>query len=273
MSNNPASIPLTGATRLNIIVGDPIAQVKSPGGVTRSFQGRGTDAILVPVQVAPADLDAFLDAATAIKNLDGILVTVPHKFSCYAHCHSASERARFLGAVNVMRRDEGGLWRGDHVDGLGFVGAARANGRDPKGAEALLIGAGGAGSAIALALIEAGVARLAIHDDDSKRRDALIERLNSLNLARVHAGSPDPAGFDFIANATPAGMKPGDPLPIDVSRLSPNAYVGCVITAPPVTPLIEAARARGCATGTGTQMYGALQEIIVDFLLKADAKR
>lgn len=264
---------LTGATRLNIIVGDPIAQVKSPGGVTQSFQARGVDAILVPAQVAPADLTLFLDAATRLKNLDGLIITVPHKFACFAYCRSATERSNFLGAVNVMRRNADGGWHGDIVDGLGFVGAARSHGADPRGRRALLVGAGGAGSAIALALVEAGVRELAIHDGDPARRDALIGRLAALGKAKVSAGSPDPSGFDFVGNATPAGMRPGDPLPVEVSKLSPEAYVGCVITSPAVSPLIAAARAAGCVTGTGSEMYAALQERMVDFLLFSDEKR
>lgn len=262
---------LTGATRLNVIVGDPIAQVKSPEGVTQSFQARGVDAILVPAQVAPADLTLFLDACTKLKNLDAIIITVPHKFACFAYCRSASERSQFLGTVNVMRR-EGEGWRGDIVDGLGFVSAARSHGADPKGKRALLVGAGGAGSAIALALVEAGVRELAIHDDDAKRRDALIGRLAALGKAKISVGSPDPTGFDFVGNATPAGMKPGDPLPVDVSKLAAQTYVGCVITSPAVSPLVAAARALGCVTGTGNEMYAALQEMMVDFLLFVDQK-
>lgn len=140
------SLNLTGATRLNIIVGDPIAQVKSPGGVTRAFVDRGYDGVLVPMQIDSAHLKSFLTAATDVRNLDGIIVTVPHKFACFEFCASSTERARLLGSVNTMRRREGG-WHGDQVDGLGFVGAVRANGYDPNGKRALLVGAGGAGSA------------------------------------------------------------------------------------------------------------------------------
>ena len=89
---------------------------------------------------------------------------------------------------------------------------------------------------------------------------------------RVLAGSPDPLGFDLVGNATPAGMTAGDPLPIDVSRLAPSAYCGCVITKPAVSPFIAAARQVGCATSTGMHMYEALQPRMVDFLLFEDAE-
>jgi shikimate dehydrogenase len=267
------NLDLTGATRLNIIVGDPIRQVKSPGGMTRAFADRGHDGILVPVQVSVEDLGGFLAAADKLKNLDAIVVTVPHKFACFRHCKTATDRANFLGAVNLMRRRPDGGWHGEMVDGIGFVGAIRAQGFDPKAKRALQIGAGGAGSAIALALVDAGVRELAIHDEDAARRDNLISRLNGLGKAKVVAGSSDPSGFDLVANATPAGMKDGDPLPVDVTKLSPATFVGCVITMPAVSPIVEAARKLGCPTSTGTDMYRALQEPMLDFLLAPAASR
>ncbi|UFW53841.1 MULTISPECIES: shikimate dehydrogenase family protein [Bradyrhizobium] len=257
----------TGATRLYVIVGDPIAQVRSPEGVSAAFAARGHDGILMPVQVTPGDLPDFLSVATRLKNLDGIVVTIPHKFGCYEACASATERAHFLRTVNLMRRRADGAWHGDMVDGLGFVGSARAKGINPAGMRALLVGAGGAGSAIALELVEAGVRELAIHDSAAERRDALIGRLNALGKAPVRVGTSNPAGFDFVANATPAGMKEGDPLPADVARLAPASYCGCVITKPEVSPFIAAARRIGCVTGTGTDMYQQHQGIMVDFLL------
>lgn len=263
----------SGATRLYVIVGDPIAQVRSPAGVSAEFAARGHDGILVPVQVATADLPEFLAVASRLKNLDGIVVTIPHKFACYQACASATERAHFLRTVNLMRRRSDGSWHGDMVDGLGFLGAARAKGIDPRGMRALLVGAGGAGSAIALALVEAGVSELAVHDSSAERRDALVHQLNGLGQVSVRAGTVDPAGFDFVANATPAGMKGGDPLPVDVTRLAPSAYCGCVITKPEISPFIAAARALGCATATGTDMYQQHQSIMVDFLLGTDGGR
>jgi shikimate dehydrogenase len=263
----------TGATRLFVIVGDPIAQVRSPAGVTAAFAARAHDGILVPVQVSTADLPDFLSVATRLKNLDGIVVTIPHKFACYQACASATERAHFLRTVNLMRRRADGAWHGDMVDGLGFVGAARAKGIDPRGMRALLVGAGGAGSAIALALVEAGVAEIAIHDSAQERRDVLIDRLNGLGKGRARVGTADPSGFDFVANATPAGMTNGDPLPVDVTRLAPSAYCGCVITKPEISPFIAAARALGCVTATGTDMYQQHQSIMVDFLLGTDGSR
>ncbi|CAN7294172.1 shikimate dehydrogenase family protein [Bosea sp. LjRoot237] len=261
---------ITGATRLNVIIGDPIAQVKSPAGMTAAFSARDHDAVVAPVRVSSEDLKDFLEIANRLPNLDGIIVTVPHKFACYEHCASATERGEFLGAVNILRRRKDGAWHGEMVDGLGFVGAVKAQGYEPAGKRALLIGAGGAGSAIALALIDAGARELAIHDADAARRDRLIARLNARDKLKVVPGSPDPTGFDLVANATPAGMKPGDALPVEIDKLAPGTFVGCVITVPIVSPLIEAARRRGCPTSTGSEMYQALQGAMVDFLMAGE---
>jgi len=260
---------LNGATRLNVIIGDPIAQVRAPRGVTQAFVARGVNAVLVPVQVTPADLADFLAIAARIQNLDGMVVTVPHKFAAYRRCTDATDRAHFIGAVNLMRRRPDGGWYGDMSDGLGFVAAARARGVDPKGKRALLIGAGGAGSAIALALLDAGAGKLAVHDLDTARRDGLIDRLNRRRDGCALAGSSDPTGYDFVANATPAGMHGHEALPVDVSKLAPSTYCGCVVTEPAVPPFIAAARQIGCPTSTGTDMYESQEQVIVDFLLSA----
>ncbi|MCO6419622.1 shikimate dehydrogenase [Siccirubricoccus sp. KC 17139] len=261
---------LDGATRLFVVIGDPIAQVKAPAGITAAMAARGRNAVLVPLHVTAAGVEACLAGLARAQNLDGIVVTVPHKFTARRLCATVTERADFLGSVNIMRRGPRGGhagWHGDMTDGLGFLGAIEAGGFRPQGKRALQVGAGGAGTAIALALLEAGLAELALHDADAARRDALLERLRARFGDRVRAGSADPAGYDLAVNATPAGMRPGDPLPLDATRLEPTAFVGDVITVPEVTPLLAAARARGCATSTGVGMFDAARELMVDFLL------
>ena len=262
---------LSGATRVVAIFGDPIAQVKSPAGVTRALNDAGRNCVVIPVHVAAADLHAFMRGAAVARNFDGLIATVPHKFVAYTYCASASERAHLLGAVNVMRRNPDHTWHGDMQDGCGFVDGIRTAGCEPRGAHALLAGAGGAGSAIALALLDAGVAQLAIHDDDAQRRDALRARLEARFPGRTCQGSPDPTDFDLVVNATPSGMRAGDPLPVDATRLTPHMFVADVITAPAVTPLLAAARQAGCHTATGGAMFDAVARLMVGFLLEAGA--
>lgn len=259
---------LSGETRVIAIIGDPIAQVKSPSGVTQALLESGRNALVVPIHVTSADLDGFVRGISLAKNFDGLIVTVPHKFAAYKYCATATDRAHFLGAVNILRRNADGNWHGDMVDGPAFVCGIEKAGCKPAGKSALLIGAGGAGSAIALALLEAGVSELAIHDEDSGRRESLLERLRTRFGGIARAGSSDPTGFTLVANATPVGMRSGDPYPVQVEKFTAGMFVGDVITAPAVTPMIEAARRVGCDTQTGGGMFLADQDLMLKFLLE-----
>jgi shikimate 5-dehydrogenase len=134
---------LSGATRLFPIIGDPIKYVESPMRLTRTFEQRDYNGICIPMRVPAGDLDAVMAGLTAARNVDGILVTMPHKFTAFAHCATSSERAKMLGVVSVIRRNPDGTWHGDMLDGLAFVKAQKDHGAQPQGARALLVGAGG----------------------------------------------------------------------------------------------------------------------------------
>ncbi|WP_373740153.1 shikimate dehydrogenase [Neisseria sp.] len=259
-------IRLDGSTRIYYVVGDPIAQAKSPTGVTESFQNSGLNAVCIPAHVAPPQLAAFFEAVKSMQNVDGILVTVPHKIAFAPLCDELSESARFLNAVNTVRR-ENGRWVGDMFDGQAQVEALLRNGAVLEGKKAVLAGAGGAGTAIAYALVNAGVSELGIAETDAARRDSLIERLNGLGKARVYAADSDPTGFDIVINATPMGMKDGDPLPFDAAKLTAAMFVGDVVTLPE-TAWIKRARDAGCRTSTGLDMFASVRDLIVDFLLE-----
>jgi shikimate dehydrogenase len=152
-------------------------------------------------------------------------------------------------------------------DGLAFVKAQRDQGARPEGARVLLVGAGGAGSAIAIALLEAGVRELIVHDSDAARTAKLVELLCGLGHGRVIVGPPNPIGCDMVCNATPMGMAVGDPLPVAAHLLRSSMFVGDVIAGHGVTPLLQAAQAAGCKTANGVQMVEAVREIMLEFLL------
>jgi len=107
-----------------------------------------------------------------------------------------------------------------------------------------------------------------VHDLDTTRRDALIAKLDS-NPGRVIAGCSDSADAGIVVNATPLGMKPGDPLPVDVSHPPPTAFVGDVVTVPEMTPLLAAAREKGCRIQTGVGMFGGNLGLMADFFAGA----
>lgn len=260
---------LDGATRLFPIIGDPIKYVESPVRLTRTFAERDYNGICVPLRVPAEDLDAVMAGLRAARNVDGILVTMPHKFTVFAHCATSSDRAKMLGVVSVVRRNSDGTWHGDMLDGLAFVKAQRDHGARPEGARVLLVGAGGAGSAIAIAMLEAGVDELIIHDADEARVAELIGLLSDLGRGRVTAGPPDPAGCDLVCNASPMGMDEGDPLPVDAALLASSMFVGDVIAGHGLTPFLQAAEAAGCRTANGGHMVEAAQEVMADFMLGA----
>ena len=259
-------IQLNGSTRIYYVIGDPIAQVKSPSLVTEAFQNKGLNAVCVPAHVAPDRLSTFFHAVKVMQNVDGLMITVPHKIAFADLCDELSDAARFLHTTNCVRR-EGDKWVGDMFDGQAQVAALQCNGAQLQGKKAILAGAGGAGTAIAHAILAAGVSELAIVEMDIARRDGLIERLNSLGLGKVYAGTTDPTGFDIVVNATPMGMREDDPLPFDGDKLTAEMFVGDVVTTPALTAWIAHAQKAGCQTSTGMDMFESVRDLMVDFLL------
>lgn len=260
-------IQLSGETHLFPIVGDPIAQVKSPGLLSQIMADRGENGLVVPTHVTANALTEFLTALRAVHNVKGLVVTVPHKSAALALCDQPSDRARLIGSVNVMRRSSDGGWIGDNTDGQGYMDGVAACGFDIAGKRALLVGVGGAGAAVAYEILQRGARFLAIHDLDDARRLATLANLETLFPGRVGPGSADPTGFEFVANVTPVGMRDGDPLPIEAVKLTGQEFVADAITKPEVTPMLKVARSKGCNTMPGLGMFNAQADILVDFLL------
>ncbi|MDP9152964.1 MAG: shikimate dehydrogenase [Pseudomonadota bacterium] len=260
---------LNGETRLFPIIGDPIKFVQSPRTLTRGFESRGHNGLCPPMQVPQGDLDAVMRGLTATANVDGILVTMPHKSAASAYCTTRSETTRMLGGVSVMRRNADNTWHGEMLDGLAFVKAQSDAGAQVEGARALLVGAGAAGSAIAVALLQSGVRELVIHDSDEARVARLIESVAHLAKGRASAGPADPTGCNIVSNATPMGMAKDDPLPVPADLLDSSMFVGDVIAGHGETLFLRAARSAGCKTADGVQMVDAVQEMMLDFFLAA----
>jgi shikimate dehydrogenase len=151
------------------------------------------------------------------------------------------------------------------LDGVAMVRAIERAGMSLRGRRGLLLGAGGAGSAIGLELLNAGLAQLAIHDTSRERRDALRKTLAAVHRGKVSPGLPDPTGFDLVVNATPVGMGGGDESPAQRDKLTASMLVADVITVPEITPLLRAAQDKGCRIVTGLNMHDASLPIMVDF--------
>ncbi len=241
---------ITGTTRLFAILGDPVSVVRSPGWWNALFARAGRDAAFVPMQVGAADLPRAWAGLRTIGNLDGLVLTMPHKQAAVPLVDVLGGSARLAGAVNTVRRLPDGGWEGEMFDGEGFVAGLRARGIAPEGRHVRQKGCGGAGRAIAFALARAGVASLALEDAAPGRAAALAAEVAAAFPGVARTGEPD-----LLVNATPLGLAAGDPLPFDTALLSRRVAVADVIPNPEVTPLIAAARAAGCATATGRDMF------------------
>jgi shikimate dehydrogenase len=146
------------------------------------------------------------------------------------------------------------------VRGLAKAGHALA------GRSVLLVGAGGAGSAVAHALADAGVSRMRVIDTDEGRRERLAESLRAHHAAlAVETGAAEPEGFDVAVNCTPLGMRDGDPLPIDPARIRPGTLVVDVVVKTPPSRLLQEAQARGCPVQGGRAMLEGQVEAILHF--------
>ena len=257
---------VNGATRLFGIIGDPIAQVKSPTVYNDMFGALQKNAVMIPLHTRPEKFDECMRGLKALANLDGILVTIPYKARVIPHVDSLLPTAARIGAVNALRRNEDGTWAGEIFDGKGFVEGLRASGGHPERLSVMLLGAGGAGSAIADAIAEAGATSITIHDPDQKKAQALaalIARTNTHCSAR--AGAPTVEGIDVLVNASPTGMYPDESLPADFATFSPNLFVADIVPRPDPTPLLRLARRCGCRTMDGQAMVAGQTSAILLF--------
>jgi shikimate dehydrogenase len=259
---------LSGATRLFPIIGDPIKYVEVPRRLTRTFEERGYNGICVPMQVPELDLETVMAGLTASLNVDGILVTMPHKFTAFTQCATSSERSKMLHVVSLVRRNPDGTWHGDMLDGLAFVKAQKDHGAQPEDARGTSRRRRRRGQCNRHRAATGGVRELVIHDADESRVATLLDLLSDLGEGRVSAGPPDPTGCDLVCNASPMGMDDEDPLPVDAALLNSSMFVGDVIAGHGVTPFLEAAQAAGCKTANGDHMVEAALDLMAEFMLQ-----
>jgi shikimate dehydrogenase len=257
---------INGHTKLIAHLGYPTASFKAPMIYNPYFQQHGIDAVVVPMGCKADDYAAFLKLVFKLSNIHGALVTMPHKVTTVALLDEPTTTVQVAGSCNAVKRGTDGQLIGDMFDGEGFVRGVLRKGRRIAGARALVTGSGGVGSAIAASLAKAGVAEMAVYDSYAPMMDGLAARLAKFYPdMMVSAGSNDPEGFDIVVNATPLGMKDGDPLPLDVSRIAPAAFVGEVVMTSEITPFLAAARERGCAYQVGTDMLFEMIPAYLEF--------
>jgi shikimate dehydrogenase len=180
---------------------------------------------------------------------------MPHKVAVLDLLDEVTPTVRVAGACNAVKKLADGRLVGDMFDGAGFVRGVQRKGFDLSAKRVLVVGSGGVGSAIAASLAGAGIAAISLFDVNTAACEGLAQRIRQhYPQIEVRTGSNDPAGHDLVVNATPMGMNEGDPLPLDVTRLSPETFVGEVVMRHETTAFLAAAQARGCKTQVGSDM-------------------
>jgi len=246
---------ISGTTKLIAHLGVPTESFRAPLIYNPWFESKGIDARVVPMGCEPEDYPAFLPLLFKLRNIRGALVTMPHKVTTVALLDVATPAVLISGSCNAVKRDADGRLVGDMFDGEGFVRGMLRKGRHVAGARALVVGAGGVGSGIAASLAQAGVVEIGLYDTRESIAEQLAQRLRRhCPGIGIQTGSNDPAGWDVVVNATPLGMNTGDPMPVDVTRIDPSAFVGEVVMKQAETPFLAAVRQLGCMTQIGTDM-------------------
>lgn len=244
-----------GATNVFVIIGDPVAQVQAPQLMNAIFADAGANAVMVPMQVAPAATAALIEALQTAGNVQGFLATIPHKFELLKHADRSGSVAEAAGCANALRRKEDGAWEAENFDGIGFVEGMRRSGYQISGKDIVIYGSGGAGSSIAAALLDDGAAMVRLSDVATERATLLCERLTDRWPGRAAvAASGSHLDADIVVNATPMGLQPVDPLPFTLDGVRADAVIAEIIMKPADTRLLLEARARGFRNQAGFQM-------------------
>ncbi len=246
---------INGNTELIAHIGYPTHSFKAPMIYNPFFVKHDINALVVPMGCKPEDFSVFLKSLFQLSNIRGALITMPHKVTTVGLLDEVSATVKVAGACNAVKRTEDGRLVGDMFDGEGFVRGVQRKGFDLTGKRVLVVGSGGVGCAIAASLAGAKIDAITLFDVNAASAEALGQRLKqNYPHIEVNTGSNDPAGHDLVVNATPMGMNEGDALPMDVSRISPDAFVGEVVMKTEMTAFLQAAKNRGCRVQVGSDM-------------------
>jgi len=256
---------ISGTTSLLPIFGYPTKAFKAPLIYNPWFVQQGIDAVVVPMGVKPEDFSDVLKSVFKFTNIPGALVTMPHKITAVGLLDEVSTAVKIAGACNAILKRPDGTLLGDIFDGTGFTQGLRRKGFEFEGATCLIVGSGGVGSAIAASLAELGVTAITVFDTHPESAQGLAVRLRyHYPHLTVRTGPNDAAGYDLVVNATPLGL-PGDPLPMDITKLSSTTFVGEVVMKTEMTPLLQASKDRGCRFQVGADMLFEMIPAYLEF--------
>ena len=240
---------VSGKTRLLALIGQPVGHSLSPAMHNAAFAADGMDFVYVCLDVDPDALPDAVKGAVALK-LRGFNVTMPHKRAMIPLVDELDEGARISGAVNTVVI-EGSTLRGYNTDGGGMVMACEEAGIELSGQRVLILGAGGAAAAIAIAFGAVGVGELHIANRNLEHAMELRDKLRRAGLRKVEVFTK----AEVVVNATPLGMQQGDALPIPAGYVGAGRAICDAVYLPGTeTPLVRLAREQGARVAAGDRM-------------------
>ncbi|MEO3427837.1 shikimate dehydrogenase [Pelagibius sp. CAU 1746] len=248
-------LPLSGKAKVAGLIGWPVSHSRSPRLHGYWLAEHGIDGAYVPLPVQPDRVEAAVRGLAA-AGLRGVNVTIPHKQTVLALCDEVDDTARRIGAANLLTFD-GEKIRGANTDAFGFMENLKAGspGFDASRAPAVLLGAGGGARAVAVGLLDAGLPELRLCNRNRARAERLAEDLGS--SARVvpwEDRGAALAGAGLLVNSTSLGMSGQPALELSLDGLDSAAVVSDLVYSPLETPLLAAARAKGCTAVDGLGM-------------------
>jgi shikimate dehydrogenase len=238
---------LSGRTRVAGVMGWPVAHSLSPRLHGHWLLRHGIDGAYVPMPVRPERLEQALRALPAM-GFAGVNLTIPHKEAALALMDHLSPVAERIGAVNTVVVEADGTLSGDNTDGLGFIAALSQSGAGwrAEAGPAVVLGAGGAARAVAVALLDAGAPEVRLLNRTPERARALADELGgSVHGLESTERSAALDGAALLVNTTSLGMRGQPPLVLPLEALPRTALVSDVVYTPLITPLLALAQARG----------------------------
>lgn len=266
---------MTGAAparreRRYVMIGAPVTTVRTPPLLRDWFADQGIAARIDTRHVEADALASFMETVRADPGIDGLLVTMPHKRAILPFLDRLCDAAEQTGSVNAVRRTVPDGLIGAQFDGRALVAALETGSPALKDMRVILAGLGGAGLAIAEALIENGCRRLQVCDTDPDRETSVVNSLKArgADVAAVWIGEAGPA--DLLVNATPLGMVPDDASPFPEALVRTARCVADIVSDPPKTRLAALATCNGVRLVTGRAMVQAQIPLIGAWLCAAD---
>ncbi len=269
---------IDGHTRLFCLIGSPVGHSGSPAMYNYSFDKLGLNNAYLAFDI-PLEKVGDAVAALRLMNVGGFNITMPGKTAVCDYLDELTPAVKLIGACNTVTVDENGRLTGHNTDGVGFVRNLEKHGVSVKGKRIVVLGAGGAATALSIQCALDGAEKIVILNRKSSKSFANAEltvskitanipgcKAEAGDLADAQAVAEAVAGCDILVNATKVGMAPLDSETlVDPSLYRPGLVVADTVYNPRETRMIKEAAAAGCVTVGGIGML--LQQGVEAFRL------